>query len=106
MGACGPCSSHVLRGGNENGSPSDIVIELEPLVCPGVEGLAGLPSATQPLPSTGDPSDRDDNLHRRVDSMDTLSELCTEIPELPQDSGEAIVVWAVGSAAPWFLIVK
>ena len=30
-------------------------------------------------------------------------ELCTERPELPQDSGEAIVAGAVGSAAPWFL---
>ena len=27
----------------------------------------------------------------------------TEGPESPQDSGEAIVVGAVGSAAPWFL---
>ena len=27
-----------------------------------------------------------------------------EIPKLPQESGEAIVVGAVGSAAPWFLM--
>ena len=33
-GLAGPSSSHVSRGGN-------IVIELEPLVCPGVGSLAG-----------------------------------------------------------------
>ena len=35
-GPAGPSSYHSSRGGNENGSPSDIVIELELLVCPGV----------------------------------------------------------------------
>ena len=35
--------------------------------------------------------------------MATQPELCTERHELPQDSGEAIVVGAIGLAAPWFL---
>ena len=52
---------------------------------------------------TGDPSNRDGDQHRRVDSMDTLPDLCTERPELPQDRDEEIVVGAVGSVAPWFL---
>ena len=51
----------------------------------------------------GDPNNRDGDRHRRVDSMDTVPELCTERPKLPQDSGEAIVVRAIGSAVPWFL---
>ena len=70
------------------------MIQSKPMVCPGVGGLAGLPSAARPDRSTGEPSDRDE---------DTQPELCTEINELPQDSGEAIVVGAVGLAAPWFL---
>ena len=59
--------------------------------------LAGLPSVNWPVRSTGDPSNRDGN------SMDTLLDQCTEIPELPQDSDEAIFVGTVGSAASWFL---
>ena len=59
MGACGPSSSHVLQGDNKNGNQSDVVIELEPLVCPGVGDLAGLPSVNRPVRSTGDPSNRD-----------------------------------------------
>ena len=35
--------------------------------------------------------------------MDIPSDIRTEGHESPQDSGEAIVVGAVGSAAPWFL---
>ena len=45
----------------------------------------------------------EDELHRRVDGMDIPHEVCTEEPELLKDSGEAIVVGAVGSAAPWLL---
>ena len=63
-------------------------------------GVADLPPAARPVRSTGD---LDDDLHRRGDGMDIPHEVCTEGPELPQDSGEAIVVGAVGSAAPWFL---
>ena len=43
-GPAGPSSSHVLREGNENGNLSEVVIDLEPLVCPEVGDLAGLPS--------------------------------------------------------------
>ena len=82
----GSSSSHVLRGGSENGTLSDVVIDIEPLVCPDVGDLAGLLSINQPVWNTGDPSNRDS------DSMDTLPDLCTERPELPQDSDEAIVV--------------
>ena len=35
--------------------------------------------------------------------MDIPPEVCTEGHELPQDSGEPIVVAAIDSAAPWFL---
>ena len=50
-GPAGPSSSHASRGGNENGSPSDIVIESEPLVCLGLGGLADLPSAALRCPA-------------------------------------------------------
>ena len=42
-----PSSSHASRGDNEDGSPSDIVIESEPMVCPGV----GASPTCLPLPS-------------------------------------------------------
>ena len=51
----------------------------------------------------GEPRDLDDYLHRRVDGIYIPHEVCTEGHELPQDIGEAILVGAVGSAAPWFL---
>ena len=35
--------------------------------------------------------------------MDIPPDICTEGHESPQDSGEAILVGAVGSAAPWFM---
>ena len=104
MGACGPSSSHVLQGGNKNGNPSDVVIDIEPLVCPDVWDMASLPSVNRSVQNTEDPSNRDGDQHRRVDSMDTLPEICTERPEFPQNSDEAIVVGAVGSAAPWYLM--
>ena len=50
-----------------------------------------------------EPSDRDEDRRRRVDGMATQPELCTERHEFPQGSGEAIIVGAIGSAAPWFL---
>ena len=55
-------------------------------------GVADPPPAGRPVRSTGEPSDLDDDLHRRVDGMDIPHEVCTEGPELPHDSGEAIVV--------------
>ena len=45
------------------------MIESEPMVCPGVGGLAGLRSAARPDRSTGEPIDRDE---------DAQPELCTE----------------------------
>ena len=88
----GPSSSQASRGGNEDGSPSDIVIESEPMVCPGVGSLAGLPSAARPDRSTGEPSDRDEDIQ---------SELCTGRHKLPQDGGEAIVVGGRWLGRPW-----
>ena len=67
----------------------------------GCGGIADPPPAARPVRSTGEPSDLDDDLHRWVDGID-IPQVCTEGHELPQDSGEAIVVGAVGSA-PWFL---
>ena len=95
-----------LLGSDENGSPFDIAIEPEPIVCPDAGGggwITNPPPAARPVQSTGEPSDIDDDLHRWVDGIDIPHEVCTEGHELPQDSGEAIVVGAVGSAAPWFL---
>ena len=37
-GPVGPSSCLASRGGNEDGNPSDIVIESEPMVCPGLGG--------------------------------------------------------------------
>ena len=67
-----------------------------------MSGCRGI-AAARPVRSTGEPSGLDDDLHCRVDGIDIPHEVCTEGHELPQDSGEAIVIGAVGSAAPWFL---
>ena len=58
----------------------------------GCGGIADPPTAARPVRSTGEPSDLDDDLHRRVDGTDIPHEVCTEGHELPEDSGEAIVV--------------
>ena len=94
-GPVGPSGSHASRGDSEDGSPSDIVIESEPMVCPGVGGLAGLPSAGRPDRSTGEPSDRDE---------DTPPELFTRKTRTAtgQWRGDCFV-GVVGSAALWFL---
>ena len=99
-GPARPSGFHASRGSDEDGSPLDIVIESEPIVFLGAWRIADPPPAGRPVRSTGKPSDLDDDLHRRVDGMDIPHEVCTEGHELPQDSGEAIVVGAVGSAAP------
>ena len=100
-GPAGPSGFHASRGSDEDGSPFDIVIEPEPIV--GAGGITDPSPAERPARSTREPGNLDDDLHRRVDGIDIPHEVCTEGPELPQDSGEAIVVGAVGSATPWFL---
>ena len=66
-------------------------------------GVPDPPPAGQPVRSTGEPRELDNDRHCRVDGIYIQHEVCAEGHELPQDSGEAIVVGAIGSAAPWFL---
>ena len=67
-GPARPSGFHASRGSDEEGSPFDIMIEPEPIVCPGAGGSPIRPQL-----------------------------VCTEGLESPQDSGEVIVVGAVGS---------
>ena len=68
-----------------------------------VGGFADPPSASQPMQNTGEPRDLENDRLGRRDGMDIPPDIRTEGQESPQDSGETIVVGAVGSAAPWFL---
>ena len=47
-GPAGPSAFHASRGSDEDGSPFDIVIEPEPIVCPGVGGNTDPPPAGRP----------------------------------------------------------
>ena len=85
----GLSSSDALRGSEEGGNEFDIV------TVP--------PSASQPMQNTGEPRNLENDRLGRRDGMDIPPDIRTEGHESPQDSGEAIVVGAVGSAAPWFL---
>ena len=66
-------------------------------------GSADPPSASQPMLNTGEPRNLENERLGRRDGMDIPPDIRTEGHESPQDSGEAIVIGAVGSAAPWFL---
>ena len=94
------CVSELLRAAAE----ADPLIDVpEPIENPDVGVFADPPSASQPMQNTGEPRDMENDRLGRRDGMDSPPDIRTERHESPQDSGEAIVVGAVGSAAPWFL---
>ena len=99
----GLSGSDALRGSEEGGSQFDIVTVPELMELPDVGGFADPPSASQPMQNTGEPRNLENDRLAQRDGMDIPSDIRTEGHESPQDSGEAIVVGAVGSAAPWFL---
>ena len=99
----GLSGSDALRGSEEGGSQFGIVTVPELIEHPDVGGFADPPSASQPMQNTGEPRDLENGRLGRRDGMDIPPDICTKGHESPQDSGEAIVVGAVGSADPWFL---
>ena len=66
-GHVGPSGFNASRGSDEDGSQFDIVTVPELIVCPDAGGGGGgrrFASGCQPVWSTGEPSDLDDDLHR------------------------------------------
>ena len=92
------------RNRTQDESRFDIVAVPELMVGPDAGEIADPPPAAQTVRSSGELSGLDSDLQpRQVDSMVISHEVCPEGQGLPQDSEEAIVIGAVGSAAPWFL---
>ena len=77
-GPAGPSGFNALRVSDEDRSQFDIVTVPELIVFPDAGGIADPPPAAWPVWSIGEPSDLDDDLHRRVDGIDIPHEVCTE----------------------------
>ena len=93
----GLSGSDALRGSEEGGSQFDIVTVPELIKHPNVGGFTDPPSASQPMQNTGSPE-----IWRMIGWAEKTAWISNQTSIL-RDSAEAIVVGAVGSAAPWFL---
>ena len=69
----------------------------------GCEGTAAPPSTGQQMEHSGDSGDWKNGRQSHTDDSNAPFGVGTGGQESPQDVGEAIVVGAIGSAAPWFL---
>ena len=81
----------------------DSVAVLDPIERSGVRGTADPPSAGQLMMHSEASGDWENGRQDHTSDHNTPPDVRTEEQRLSLDDGEAIVVGAVGSTAPWFL---
>ena len=96
---------HLLVGVHNEMSNSsvDIVTVPDPIEHSGVRGTADPPAATQLMMHSEASGDWENGRQDHTSDDNTTLDVLTEDQRLSPDDEEAIVVGAVGSAAPWFL---
>ena len=99
-----PIEHSVVGMPNEVGSSAvDSVDVPEPREHSGVRGTADPPSTGHPKKHSDTSGDWESGRQNQTGGGNTLRDVRTGDQQISPDDGEAIVVGAVGSAAPWFL---
>ena len=96
-----PLPKWAIEGGN---SSVDSVAVPNPIEHSGVRGIADPPSASQLMIHSEVSRDWKTGRQDHMCDNGTPLDVRTKDKRLSPDDGEAIVVGAVGSAAPWFLM--
>ena len=96
---------HSVEGvPNEVGSSSmDSVAVLVPIEHSGVRGTADTPSTGQPMKHSETSGDRENSQQNHAGDGNSPLDIRTGDQQISPEDEDAIVVGAVGSAAPWFL---